>query len=73
MINWKEIDEKQTRKMLQEVFDDLTNDGLMSLYFDALEKRYKKPTGTISNYIFYDDLSIDEIIKKLKIDTVIYL
>ena len=73
MENWQEIDDVKAKQMLSEIFENVHDDHLISKYSDALEKRYRKPEGTISDYIFWDDLSIDEILTKLKIDTVTYL
>ncbi|MFK7908763.1 MAG: hypothetical protein AB8B69_26780 [Chitinophagales bacterium] len=73
MIKWQEIDEDSAKEMLQQVFENLDNDELMDEYFEALEKQYRKPSGTISDFIFYNDLSINEITEKLKVNTLIYL
>ena len=59
--------------MLNEIFENLDNDELLFENMTALEKKYRKPEGTISDFIFYQDLTIDEIIQKLKIDTTTYL
>ncbi|MFK8010055.1 MAG: hypothetical protein AB8H03_27115 [Saprospiraceae bacterium] len=73
MVDWKTIDDKKAIQMLNEIFDNIDNDELLFEYMTALETKYRKPNGTISDFIFYDDLTIDEIMVKLKTDNVTYL
>ena len=73
MVDWKSIDDKKAIQMLTEIFDNIDNDDLLFEYMTALETKYRKPEGTISDFIFYDDLTIEQIMVKLKIDTVTYL
>ena len=72
MKNWQVIDEKKAREMLQAIYDNLDDDKLINDYSEALEKRCRKPTGTISDFIFIKDLTIDEIMERLKKDDVTY-
>jgi hypothetical protein len=51
-----------------------TNDAILSRNMTALEKRYQKTTGTLSDLIFHKDITnVDEILAFLKKNTVIYL
>ncbi|MDF1699468.1 MAG: hypothetical protein P1U56_26685 [Saprospiraceae bacterium] len=59
--------------MLQEILEHLEDDHLIDQYSELLEKRYGKPKGTIINYIFFEDLAVDEMIIQLNIDTITYL
>lgn len=73
--NWKEIDDKTALILLNEMLEIFAED---SVRFDricvALEKRYGKSSGTISDYVFYEDLTDSEkILEKLKEDTKLYL
>jgi len=41
---------------------------------EALEKRYKKPTGTITDWIFHQEITEKmELLKKLKTNDIIQL
>ncbi len=73
MLKQKEIDDEKAKQLLNEIFENLENDDLIETNTKALEKKYRKPEGTISDFIFYEDLSINEIMQKLKIDNVTYL
>jgi len=71
MYSWEEITEEKARNMLAAIDDHLGDDELIETYTDALEKRFRKPTGTISDYIFQEDLSIEAIMERLlKDDTI---
>lgn len=72
-MNWKRIDRGIARKMLETILDNLSDEKILIEYCDALEKRYRKPQSTITNYIFYDEFTVDEILDKLEKDTVTYL
>ena len=72
-MKWKRIDRSIARKMLETIIDNLNDEKVLIEYCDALEKRYRKPQSTITNYIFYGDLTVNEILDKLEKDTVTYL
>lgn len=55
--NWREIDDEYADKLIAEILDDLGNDALINRNSTALEKRFKKSTGTISDWIFYNDIT----------------
>jgi hypothetical protein len=71
--DWETIDDKRAKSLLQEIFDNLGKDGIIQRNEEALEKKYRKPSGFVSDLIFQQDLEIDKIIEELKKDTTIYL
>jgi len=72
--NWTEIDDDYANKLIAEILDNLSNDALINRNSTALERRYKKPTGTISDWIFYKDISDRiKILELLKTNTTIQL
>lgn len=74
IANWKEINDESASALIEEVLNHTTNDELLERNMTALEKRYKKPTGTISEWIFYDDITDgNKILEWLKKDTIIRL
>ncbi|MDO6811694.1 hypothetical protein [Tenacibaculum soleae] len=72
--NWFEIDDVYADKLITEFKNNLTNDPLMNRNATALEKRYKKTNGTLSNWIFYDNITDNKkILELLKNNTTIEL
>ncbi|MFB9053925.1 hypothetical protein ACFFVB_12635 [Formosa undariae] len=72
--NWAEIDDEYADKLITEILNNLSNDAWINRNTTALEKRYKKSTGTISNWIFYDDIvDRNKILGLLKTNTTIQL
>ncbi|OBQ46706.1 hypothetical protein JJL45_11895 [Tamlana sp. s12] len=72
--NWTEIDDDYANKLIAEILDNLSNDALINRNSTALERRYKKTTGTISDWIFYKDISDRiKILELLKTNTTIQL
>ena len=71
--NWQELTDAAALKLLEEIYQDVTRDDIISRNAEALEKRYRKTTGTISDYVFDSELKPKEILKKLKENTVTYL
>ena len=72
--NWTEIDDEYAYKLIAEILDNLGNDALINRNSTALEKRFKKSTGTISDWIFYDDITDRmKILELLKTNTTIQL
>lgn len=74
IADWASIDDARAVLLIKEILANITNDNIVDRNSDALEKRYRKPTGFISDLIFYKD-PIDEqaILALLKKDTTIYL
>ena len=75
MTNWKEIDDTIALRLLNEIFENIAHEGIfLRENSSALEKRYGKTIGTITDLIFYEDIkSSEEILAKLKTDTRIML
>jgi hypothetical protein len=72
--NWTEIDDEYAENLIAEILNNLSNDTLINRNSEALEKHYKKSTGTISNWIFYDDITDRmKILELLKTNTTIQL
>ncbi len=72
--NWKELTDNDSLKLIVEIFDNITDSAVVSRNMTALEKRYSKPEGTISNLIFYQDITDPtEILRRLKVNTSIAL
>ena len=72
--NWKDIDDQKAISLIQEILDNITEDPILLSNSEALEKRYSKPSGTISDYIFQDDISdANEILVLLKKEDTILL
>lgn len=72
--NWKELTDNDSLELIVEIFDNLTDSAVTSRNMTALEKRYSKPEGTISNLIFYQDITDPtEILNRLKVNTSIAL
>lgn len=74
--NWQHLSDEDALVLVQEILDNVANDALLQRNCEALEKRFSKPTGTISNLVFYpeeEDLTAEKILEKLKKGTVIRL
>lgn len=72
--NWQTIDDHTAIILIQEMLDNLENDTILDRNGGALEKRYSKTEGTLSDMIFYQDMTnSQDILKELKKDTTIYL
>ncbi|NJK97914.1 MAG: hypothetical protein HC905_26080, partial [Bacteroidales bacterium] len=68
--NWKGLTDMDALKLIAEIFDNLTDSAVTSRNITALEKRYSKPEGTISNLIFYKDITNPtEVLNRLKVNT----
>jgi hypothetical protein len=71
--DWEAIDDDQAKKLIKEIFDNLGKDRIIRRNGEALEKKYRKPSGFVCDLIFQQDLEIDDILVELKKDTTIYL
>lgn len=70
---WKEIDDVIALKLLNEIKDNIGDDAILARNSEALERRFKKPTGIIVDLLFQNDFKNEEILRQLKIDTVTLL
>lgn len=74
ITDWREIDDNEANKLITEIKENIINSALVNRNINALEKRYKKSQGIISDWIFYDDIMENEkILELLKKDTTITL
>ena len=74
IYEWESIDDKKALRLIKEILENITNNGILERNGDALEKKYRKTTGFLSNLIFYSNIDNEvEILKQLKRDTTIYL
>lgn len=74
ITDWKEIDDERAIKILNETLESIGDDAVLKRNLEALEKRYSKPTGKVSNWIFQDDISDpEELLRLLKTNTTIAL
>lgn len=72
--NWHDIDDNRAIFLITEIINNIGNDSILERNSDALEKRYSKPSGSLLDWIFYDDVIEPEIIlERLKKDDVIFL
>ncbi|MCP4521411.1 MAG: hypothetical protein GY827_06930 [Cytophagales bacterium] len=72
--NWKELTDSESIDLINEIMENLSNTGIITRNMNALEKRYSKPQGTISDWIFHDDITDPkELLQYLKTDTIIRL
>jgi hypothetical protein len=72
--NWQEIDDKKAILLIEEMLQNLADIAIIGRNSEALEKRYGKPTGKVSDYIFYEAIiTSQDILMELKKDTKIYL
>jgi hypothetical protein len=73
--NWQDLDDTKAVKLIEEILENVaTNDAILSRNMTALEKRYQKSTGALSDLIFHKDITnVDEILAFLKKNTATYL
>ena len=71
--DWKSINDKEALILIEEMKQNSSNNSILQRNSQALEKRYGKPTGKMYDYIFHTELTKEEILKALKIDTITYL
>ena len=73
-MDGNKLNDEEALFLIKEILNNLTNDNLIDSNTSELEKIYSKPSGTINNFIFYDDISDpNQILNLLKKNTVIIL
>jgi hypothetical protein len=73
IADWRQISDDQALKLIAEYFQTESR-GRQDSIEEALDRRFGKPTGTLSNLVHMRDLSEpSEILGELKKDTRIYL
>ncbi|NME71253.1 hypothetical protein [Flammeovirga aprica] len=74
IADWQEIDDKRAIDLINEILTSTDDDAVLLRNFEALEKRYSKPTGALSDWIFHDDITeANELLLLLKKNTTIIL
>lgn len=74
IIDWKDINDEKALILINGILDNIGNDIIFDVNSEALEKRYSKPSGTLSDWIFQDDVSnSSELLNLLKQDTTLLL
>jgi hypothetical protein len=74
ITDWQNIDYSTALLLINEIIENTTNERILERNGTALEKKYRKTTGFISNIIFYSGYKNDaDILEQLKKDTTIYL
>lgn len=63
--DWEGINDEKALVLIKEIVDNIGNDAILEVNGQALEKRFSKPTGTISDWIFQDDIVDSNAILKL--------
>lgn len=70
--DWESIDDERAVALISEIIKNPSS-AILSRNGEALEIRYSKPSGTVSDLIFWNDYTPVEILKELKVDTIIKL
>jgi hypothetical protein len=74
IVDWKEIDDKRAIEIINEALGSIGDDAILQRNFEALEKKYSKPTGALSGWIFQNDImDSNELLQLLKKNTSIAL
>jgi DNA primase large subunit len=74
ITEWQNIDDTTALSLIKEILNNITKDNIIYRNAEALEKRYNKPTGFISNLIFHSDLQNEaQLLELLKKNTTINL
>ncbi|MCK0157915.1 hypothetical protein MWU65_12030 [Cellulophaga sp. F20128] len=70
--NWNKIDDERALELIKEMIEKISDTALMVRNSTALEKRFKKSSGTVMELVFQTGMEI-EILSELKKDTTIRL
>ncbi len=71
--NWEKIDDARARDLIVEMFVMIESHVTQARNGEALEKRFGKPEGFVSDLIFFQEMDVEDILGELKKDTVIRL
>lgn len=72
IADWEQIDDSRALGLIREMLDDLNNDLVIYRNSEALEKRFNKPEGKITNLIFDQNITDPEaVLSELKRNTTI--
>ena len=67
--DWANIDEAKAIELLNELKENIGDDSILARNSEALERRYRKPSGTVVEFLFHSDCKNKEILRRLKVDT----
>lgn len=72
--DWELINDNRALVLLNEAIESIDNEALLNRNFEALEKRYSKPEGSIFDWVFQDGImNSKELLNRLKKNTMIIL
>ena len=72
--DWQDIDDDRALQLINEILSNVSDDAILSVNGEALEKRYAKSSGTLCDWVFQDDISDpNEILRLLKENTTLLL
>ncbi|MDV7141019.1 hypothetical protein R3X28_19205 [Maribacter sp. TH_r10] len=72
--DWSKIDDKRALKLIVEMIEKVNDTALMLRNATALERRYKKSSGSVMELVFNQGIESEhEILSMLKKDTTIRL
>ena len=60
--DWETIDDVRAIELINEILLNINDDSLINTNSEALEKRFSKPSGTVSDLIFQEDLTDSKVI-----------
>ena len=67
--DWANIDEAKAIELLNEIKENIGDDSILARNSETLERRYRKPSGTVVEFLFHSDYKNKEILRRLKVDT----
>ncbi|TSE03826.1 hypothetical protein [Aquimarina algiphila] len=74
ILDWEEINDDRAILLITEILENIGDDSILEKNTTALEKKYSKPKGTVTDWIFQDDINNPkELLQLLKKDNTILL
>lgn len=74
ITEWTKIDDSRAIELIEEIKRNASDDAIVLRNSSALEKRYGKPSGTVSEIMFQDDIDDSmKILEELKREKRIFL
>lgn len=71
--DWQEIDDSRAIALIDEIMNNVTDHTVVSRNSLALERRYGKPSGTVAEKIFHDNIQDSmKVLQELKKETRIF-
>ncbi len=70
VADWQQIDDGKAIVLIEEILQNVEDTAILDVNGQALEKRYGKPEGTVSDYIFEQNITEPEqLLEELRKDT----